>query len=62
MKVVEWRSRLSEVDRDALPSFLLHCTFRRHLDSVLNNGLLAGGDRGEAHRLQVQRGWLPRRR
>ena len=42
-----------EVDRDALPSFLLHCTFRRHLDSILNNGLLAGGDRGEAHRLQV---------
>ena len=25
-----------EVDRDALPSFLLHCTFRRHLDSILN--------------------------
>ena len=42
-----------EVDRDALPSFLLHCTFRRHLDSILNNGLLAGGDQGEAHRLQV---------
>ena len=42
-----------EVDRDALPTYLLHCTFHRHMDSILNNGLLAGGERGEAHRLQV---------
>ena len=42
-----------EVDRDALPTYLLHCTFRRHMDSILSNGLLAGGERGEAHRLQV---------
>ena len=42
-----------EVDRDALPTYLLHCTFRRHMDSILSNGLLAGGDRGEAHRLHV---------
>ena len=42
-----------EVDRDALPTYLLHCTFRKHMDSILSNGLLAGGERGEAHRLQV---------
>ena len=42
-----------EVDRDALPTHLVHCTFRRYMGSILNHGLLAGGDRGQAHRLQV---------
>ena len=42
-----------EVDRDALPAFLVHCTFRRYMSSILSHGLLAGGDRGQAHRLQV---------
>ena len=43
----------SEVDRDGLPAFLVHCTFRRYMSSILSHGLLAGGDRGQAHRLQV---------
>ena len=42
-----------EVALDALPPYLFHCTFRRHMDSILTHGLLAGGDRGKAHRLQV---------
>ena len=36
----------AEVALDALPPFLLHCTFRRHMESIL-------GERGNAHRLQV---------
>ena len=42
-----------EVALDALPPYLFHCTFRRHMDSILTHGLLAGGDGGNAHRLQV---------
>ena len=42
-----------EVDFHDLPEYLIHATFKRHMDAILRDGLLAGGERGTKHRQQV---------
>lgn len=55
MKVIDDEQLLQrlEPDSDDLPRDCVHGTYRKHLDSILSKGLLAGGGQGQSFRNHV---------
>lgn len=53
MKIVEDNELLKNIDLTNLPACCVHGTYRKHVGSILQKGLLAGGRQGQGFRNHV---------